>query len=118
MNGTGQAPDAFEGIRETVLAPTNLASMGAGSAYQAVAQSAAIAIQDATENLRNMSSIGSTAIGVAMAQYLATGKSEYKDAIESAQKIVSQATKDFSDVGQSASLIVNSFPTGAADQAG
>lgn len=106
-------PDAFQEIRESVLSTAAITSAGAGGAYQSVAQSAAIAIQDATENLRNMSSIGSTAIGVAMSQYLATGKPEYKDAMEKAQAIVSQATTDFRSVGEHAAFIVNSFPTGA-----
>lgn len=113
----GQQADAFEEIRTTVLAPANIAAAGAGSAYQSVSQSAAIAVQDATENLRNLSSIGSTAIGVAMAQYLATGEDKYKEAIKSAQSIVTQATEDFSAIGQSASLIVNSFPTGSEERA-
>lgn len=120
-NGTPQqgqpgalAPtDVFAGVRQSVIAPASIAAAGAGGAYQSVAQSAAIAIQDATENLRNMSSISTTAIGVAMSQYLATGKPEFKDAIERAQSIVSQATSDFRSVGEHAAFIVNSFPTGA-----
>lgn len=108
---------AFQGMTNAMLSPAQVAAVGAGNAYQSVAQSAAIAIQDATENLRNLSSIGSTAIGVAMAQYLSTGKPEFKDAIERAQAIVTQATKDFRSVGEHAAFIVNSFPTGSEQRA-
>jgi hypothetical protein len=108
---------AFQGMTSAMLSPSQVAAVGAGNAYQSVAQSAAIAIQDATENLRNLSSIGSTAIGVAMAQYLSTGKPEFKDAIERAQAIVSQATADFRSIGEHAAFIVNSFPTGVEQRA-
>lgn len=116
-SGPSQNDSPFQGITNTMLAPSQVASTGAGNAYQAVAQSAAIAIQDATENLRNLSSIGSTAIGVAMAQYLSTGKPEFKDAMERAQAIVTQATADFRSVGEHAAFIVNSFPTGSEQRA-
>lgn len=44
---------------------------GAMKAYQSVAQSTALAIQDSVDNLRNINTISTTALGVAVAQMLA-----------------------------------------------
>ena len=44
----------------------------AGQVYQAIAQSMAIAIQDATDALRNINTIAATATAVAIAQMLGT----------------------------------------------
>ena len=42
----------------------------AGHIYQAVAQTIALAIEDATDALRNIGDISSTALGIAIVQYL------------------------------------------------
>ncbi|MEM7244842.1 MAG: hypothetical protein AAF533_05830 [Acidobacteriota bacterium] len=107
-----QAVDALKVIREAVLAAEVVQSAGAGKAYQSVAQSSAIAIQDAADSLRNLGAISATAIGVAMTQYVATGDPKYAKAVRKAQKVVTQATKDFRRVGRTASHILNCFPTG------
>lgn len=85
---------------------------GAGKSYQSVAQSTAIAIQDATDNLRNINTISSTAIGVAMAQFLATGEPKYAQAIEMAQKMSTEAASNFKTVGTNASDVLKGYPSG------
>lgn len=72
------------------------------SADQAIAQSSVIAISDATDNLRNMSSIGATAIAVALSQFIETGDKKYLDGIDKANDIIEKAITNFSKVGNSA----------------
>ncbi len=79
-------------------------------AQQAVAQSAAIAIQDAADNLRNLSTITTTAIGVALAQLLATGDEKYAKVIEEAQKVMVNGTENFASIGEKASKVLQDFP--------
>lgn len=93
----------------TMDGPTVVTS-GAGKAYQSVAQSAAIAVQDATDALRNVSTIATTAAGVALAQFLATGDAKYAHALQHAQDMMTSATKDYAAVGKAAAAIVTEFP--------
>ncbi|KZN51644.1 hypothetical protein [Pseudoalteromonas luteoviolacea] len=88
---------------------------GAGKAYQSVSQSTAIAIQDATDNLRNINTMATTAMGVAISQMLATGKvDDYAGIIEAANKMVENGTKNFGEVGSSASNLLDKFPSGGS----
>jgi len=86
---------------------------GAGKAYQSVSQSSAIAIQDATDNLRNINTMATTAMGVALAQMLATGNAaQYSAVIDQANKMIAASTVNFTAVGTGASNLVSDFPTG------
>ncbi len=85
---------------------------GAGKAYQSVAQSTAIAIQDATDNLRNVNTISATAMGVSMAQFIATGDSKYSQAIELAEKMATIAASNFLLVGTNAADVLKGYPSG------
>ncbi|SFD51584.1 hypothetical protein [Pseudoalteromonas denitrificans] len=76
---------------------------------QAVAQSTAIAVQDAADNLRNLSTITTTAIGVALSQLLATGDPKYSKVIEEAQKVMEKGTEHFASVGAKASKVLKDF---------
>lgn len=64
----------LDAITEThaTLSPNLVRESGAGQAYQFVAQSTAMAVQDAVDYLRNVSMITSTAIGVASARMIKT----------------------------------------------
>jgi len=84
---------------------------GAGKAFQSVAQSTAIAVQDAADYLRNIETISSTAQGVALAQLLATGDTKYVQALEQAQKMAVQAASAFRDIGSNAADVLKGFPT-------
>ncbi len=87
---------------------------GAMKAYQSVAQSTALAVQDAVDNLRNINTISATAIGVAMAQMLAdpTLASQYTPVVTSAQQIAAAAAANFATIGQSAATVLSGFPSG------
>ncbi len=76
---------------------------------QAVAQSTAIAVQDAADNLRNLSTITTTAIGVALSQLLATGDPKYSKVIEEAQKVMVKGTENFASVGKNAAKVLKDF---------
>lgn len=78
-------------------------------AQQAVAQSTAIAVQDAADHLRNISTISSTAIGVALAKLLATGEPKYADVIKEAQNALTSATEHFATVGEDSAKVLQGF---------
>ena len=101
--------EAVNNSREAVMQPNTIAASGQGKAYQAVAQTAAIAIQDAADALRNISTVATTAAGVALAQYLATGKPQYADVLTETQKVMASATTDFTNIGKAATDILKNF---------
>ncbi len=103
--------DAVNATQKATLSSAVVTASGAGKAYQSVSQTAAIAVQDAADNLRNVSTISTTALGVAMAQFIATGEPKYKDAIKEAQGLVSVAAKDFATIGAAASSVLKEFPS-------
>jgi 3-dehydroquinate dehydratase len=107
-----QIIDVINQVQKATMAPQVVLTSGAGKAYQSVAQSAAIAIQDATDALRNVSTIATTASGVAMAQLLATGEPKYIEALATAQNMMKSATEDFAQIGATASTILKNFPSG------
>jgi len=79
-------------------------------AYQSVTQSGAIAIQDATDYLRNMMTIASTATGVGVAQLVA-GNANGAKVLAAVATIVPEATANFSAVGMASSAVVTAFPS-------
>jgi len=83
---------------------------GAGRAYQAVAQSTAIAIQDATDYLRNVSTIATTSIGVAMAQIAASQGAEGTELLTTAQGLITKAVADFSSISAAAIAVAGNYP--------
>jgi hypothetical protein len=94
------------------MSPQVVLTSGAGKAYQSVAQSTAIAVQDATDALRNISTIATTAMGVAMAQLLATGDQKYATALDKAKELVQDATEDYAKIGSAAAAVLKGFPAG------
>lgn len=101
-------------ILDNSITPQIIYEEGAGKAYQSVAQSAAIAIQDATDNLRNINTISATAIGVAMAQMLeAPAKAMvYKDVISQIFLINTNAADNFKKIGENVTDVLKDFPHG------
>jgi hypothetical protein len=109
----GQIVDSLEVIAQNTLSANANKLSGAGKAFQSVSQSSAIAVQDATDNLRNVSTMATTAMGVAMAQMLATGQvGNYGEIIENATKMMTASTEFFGTVGNKASALVDTFPAG------
>ena len=101
--------DALNQSQSATLNPDVLLTSGAGRAYQVVATSAAIAIQDATDMLRNISTVSTTAIGVAMAQ-LIEGDADAREALEAAQRALDNAAKTYATICEAAARSLKDFP--------
>ena len=104
--------DTVEAFQKANLDPQVIRTSGAGKAYQSVAQSTAIAIQDATDALRNLSTISTTAIGVAMTHMLAdpSNAAQYEKIISQAQDVMAKAVEHFKTVGLEADTVLKHFP--------
>ena len=87
----------------------------AGIAVQSVAQSTAIAIADSTDMLRNISTIATTAIGIALSKWIATPENVlYKEVISTAQGLISQAADDMKTIGDNAGDVLKNYPSSSA----
>jgi hypothetical protein len=106
-----QVIDIINQAQKATMDPQVVLTSGAGKAYQSVAQSTAIAIQDATDALRNISTIATTATGVVVAQML-VGDDKNAALLADIQTIMTSATKDYAAIGQAAAGILNQFPSG------
>lgn len=107
-----QVIDAINQTQRAVLEPQVVLTSGAGKAYQSVAQSAAIAVQDATDALRNATTVANTATAAATAQFLATGDARYLEALPSIAAMVDKAVADYKAIGEAAASVLKSFPSG------
>ncbi len=88
----------------------NVQLAAAGRAYLSVAQSAAIAIQDATDFLRSMSTISSTAAGIGIAMVIAGEDSKGKNVISEATKVAANAVTHFNSATKGAITVASNFP--------
>ena len=108
-----QVLNSIEALQQATLIGSVIKHTGAGKAYQSVSQSSAIAVQDATDSLRNVSTMGITAMGVAMAQMLATGEvDKYGPIIEKANDMIKNSADNFKTIGENASSLLKEFPVG------
>ncbi|WP_163931644.1 hypothetical protein [Paraferrimonas sp. SM1919] len=108
-----QVTNSLQAVQQATMTGDIIKHAGAGKAYQSVSQSTAIAIQDAADQLRNMSTISTTAAGVAMSQLLATGNvKEFTQVYAEINTMVTNSTENFSKIGEAASKVLNGFPTG------
>ena len=98
-NVNSQVTDAIDQAQIAAMSLGVITRSGAGKAYQSVAQTTAIAVQDAADHLRNLSTLSATALGVAVAQFLATGEPKYLQAVEAVQGMVKSAADDFQKIG-------------------
>ncbi len=67
-------------------------------ADKSIAQSGALAVQDAANNMRDMNTLLSTASGVALANYIETGDSSYLDALKQLNDQAKAAKGNFIDL--------------------
>ena len=81
----------------------------AGRAYQSVAQSAAIAIQDATDYLRAVTVISSTGLGIGMAMVIA-GDTKGAKVITTATALGTTAVAQFRASTGAAIVVATNFP--------
>jgi len=93
-----------------LVAPAPAAPDPAAQAFVSVAQTTALAVQDAADHLRQVSTLSTTALGVALAQFLSTGDPRYLEAVTVAQGMVRRATEDFRTVGHAAADLLERFP--------
>lgn len=107
-----QITNSIQAVQQATLTDDVIKHSGAGKAYQSVAQSTAIAVQDAADQLRNMSTISATAAGVALSQMLAGDETNPPQVLQQIQTLMENSAKNFKTIGQSASDILNQFPTG------
>jgi hypothetical protein len=114
MDTTSVNPKVIDMINQAQAAAMDyqvVKTSGAGKAYQSVAQSAAIAVQDATDALRNISTISTTAAGVVIAQMIA-GNDANAQVLTQVQSMMTSATEDYERIGAAAIKILGSFPSG------
>ncbi len=105
-----QILDAVTQTNKNVLQGARAA--GSGIAYQHVAQSAAIAIQDAVEYLRNIAAVSTATTGVAMGMLLAEQRPQCANAaLEAAQTAMKNASALFAEVGANAANVLKNFPS-------
>lgn len=108
-----QIANSIQAVQQATLTTDVIKHAGAGKAYQSVSQSAAIAVQDATDQLRNMNTIGTTAAGVAISQLLATGNvDQCTQVIAQIQSLMSGAATNFQQIGENAGTVLSQFPSG------
>ena len=82
-------------------------------AVQSIAQSAAIAVQDASDMLRNISTVELTAIGIATAKWLENpADPKYKELIDESMKTIVAASTTYMTIGQNAAKVLDLFKDG------
>jgi len=104
--------DAIVQSQHATMDPQTVLAEARGKAYQAIAQSAAIAVQDAADALRGVTSLATAATGAALSQYLATGDPRFLEVLPQAREMVDGAIEDFSAVGTAAARLMTEFPAG------
>lgn len=103
-------PNTFNRGNENAFTTLNRIT-GAGKAFQAVSQSAAISVQDAADYMRSNQVVSTAAVGAAFAQMLNQPDGpDYTQVIDSANQQVNHAAGNFKRVGQEAADLLNNFP--------
>ena len=103
--------DELAQIKAQVLDPKVVKTMGAGKAYQSVATSMAITVQDATDYLRTSSVVCQAAIAVFTAKFVETENPVYVGYIEQVTTIMEQSIKVFTKMGEAAAEVLENFPS-------
>lgn len=114
MEGTDkvnpQVVSTIDQVQQSTMSAQVLNASGSGKALQSISQSSAIAVQDATDNLRNINTMATTAMGVALSQMLATGNTTtYGEILKQVNEMVKGSTTNFETVGKKASGILEDF---------
>jgi len=84
-------------------------SYGAGIAVQSVSQSVAIAVQDASDFMRDIGTIESTAIGVATKKMIEEKNPLYIPIIEACQKVMTDASEYWLKVGKDGAQVLSAY---------
>lgn len=117
MSNMDKVQRAISSVNNVHVSPRVVKVEGAGKAYQSVAQSMAIAVQDATDYLRNIRSIAMSAIAVSTELMIKEKNPDpYHQFIKSATDYVEDATDNFTKTGMDAGKILGKFPTGEEEK--
>ncbi len=92
--------------------PPSPAFTAVNNAQQSIAQSTALALADATDNLRNINTLSTTAIGVALSKYIESGDPKFNTVIEDAQSLVSRGADNFGKVGEQIAIVLQDSAEG------
>ena len=87
--------------------PTEPSFSAVNNAKQSIAQSTALALADATDNLRNLNNLSSTAIGVALSQFIESGDPKFAQVIHEAQDVVTRGVDNFGSVGEKIAIVLH-----------
>lgn len=101
-------------INSQVIDPKVVKTEGAGKAYQSVANSMAITVQDATDYLRTNLMVSAAVSAVCLEKMLENPPLNvpiYEPVLKQAQTNVATATKNFTEVGTAAANVLNNFPS-------
>lgn len=107
--------DELAQIKAQVLDPKVVKMMGAGKAYQSVATSMAITVQDSTDYLRTISVVCQSAIAAFTVQYVSTEgvrPPQYEEKIKTLSKTMEQSIEVFTKMGKAAGEVLSNFPSG------
>lgn len=111
MTTLSQAASAAQMAQAATFAPSVAAASARAKAYMIVAQSGAIAVQDATDYLRSVSTICSTATGLAIALALAGDDTTAGKVLGHVSTIMPEATAQYAGIGAAAGIVVSTFPS-------
>ncbi len=106
--------DELAQVNAQVLDPKVVKTMGAGKAYQSVATSMAITVQDATDYLRTVSVVCQSAIAVFTAKFVESEGElplDYPEKIEQLTQTMEQSIKVFTKMGTAAGEVLKNFPS-------
>jgi hypothetical protein len=107
VDGSGSQDD----VKEDPQIPYDQAR---GLATQNIAQSAALAVADGVDMMRNVETIMTTAMGVAMAQWIANPANVlYEQIIQQASTQIAQAATNFTKIATAASGALADFKPSA-----
>lgn len=110
---TSPVSTALTTLQTQVVAPTAASGQAKGVAIQSVAQSTAVAIADGSTYMRNVTTMATAAIGVALAQLVATKDPQWATVITNAQTAVTGAATNFKEIGTAAAEVLKAFPGGS-----
>lgn len=82
---------------------------GAGTAVQSISQSVAISVQDASDFMRDLATIETTAIGIATKKMIEEKNPLYIPIIEACQKTMMQAEQYWVKVGEDGATILSAY---------
>jgi hypothetical protein len=88
--------------------------VGTGQAYQAVAQSSALVVQDAASFLRNLTTMSQAAMAVVLIKMLENPTEDipkYSPLLPKLQSIMQSGVQFFGAVGQTAGQVLGQFPS-------